>query len=177
MSDDTQPSTLKSYVDSATATVQSGIASVTGNTADQNQAQATKDKAALENDASHAAANVGPFSISGSGAATKNSSDRTQGSWDQTVGSGKEMLGNAIGNEDLRRSGIEQNQQGKAQEAKGQLSDLGQGIGDRVGGYAEGIKAGVLGDREAADKAADRHDEGKTRQRGAELDIQSKGGQ
>lgn len=35
MSDDTQPSTLKSYVDSATGTIQSGIASVTGNSADQ----------------------------------------------------------------------------------------------------------------------------------------------
>lgn len=86
------------------------------------------------------------------------------------------MLGNTIGNEDLRRSGIEQNQAGKAQEAKGQLSDLGQGIGDRVTGGIGGAVAGLTGNREDQQKYADIHDEGKTRQRGAELDIEKKEG-
>lgn len=87
------------------------------------------------------------------------------------------MLGNAIGNENLRRTGIEQNQEGKAQEAKGQLSDLGQGIGDRVTGSVGSAVAGLTGNREDQQKYADIHDEGKTRQRGAELDIEKKGGQ
>jgi hypothetical protein len=41
------------------------------------------------------------------------------------------MLGNLIGAEGLKKEGIEQNREGKAQEAQGQLSDLGGGIADR----------------------------------------------
>ena len=58
------------------------------------------------------------------------------------------------------------------QEAQGQLSDLGGGIGDRVQGTVGGIVAGVTGDREAQQKYQAIHDDGKTAQRSAEADIQ-----
>lgn len=41
------------------------------------------------------------------------------------------MLGNLVGAEGLKREGIQQNNEGKAQEAQGQLSDLGSGVADR----------------------------------------------
>jgi len=41
------------------------------------------------------------------------------------------MVGGALGFEGLKQEGIKQNQAGKEAEAKGQLSDLGSGIGDR----------------------------------------------
>jgi uncharacterized protein YjbJ (UPF0337 family) len=41
------------------------------------------------------------------------------------------MLGNLIGADGMKQEGIRQNQEGKAQEAKGQLSDLGGGVADR----------------------------------------------
>jgi len=55
--------------------------------------------------------------------------DRAAGSWNQAVGSGKEMLGNMVGADGLKHDGIQQNQLGKGQEAKGQLSDVGAGMG------------------------------------------------
>ena len=61
---------------------------------------------------------------------------------------------------------------GDRQEAQGQLSDLGGGIGDRVQGTLGGIVAGVTGDREAQEKYRAIHDDGKTAQRSAEADIQ-----
>lgn len=109
--------------------------------------------------------------MSSTGVPAKDSADRTQGSWDQTIGSGKETVGNLLGNESLKKEGREQNASGQAQEAKGQLSDLGSGIGDRVTGAVGGAYAGLTGNKEDEAKFADRHDEGKTRQRGAELDI------
>jgi len=75
---------------------------------------------------------VGPFAVSGSGGVATDDPNRTEGSWNQTVGSGKEMLGNALGADGLKREGIEQNRAGKGQEAQGQLSDLGSGIGEFV---------------------------------------------
>jgi hypothetical protein len=43
---------------------------------------------------------------------------------------------------------------------------------NRVTGAVGGAVAGIRGDREAAQKAQDQHDIGKTQQRGAEVDIQ-----
>jgi hypothetical protein len=91
------------------------------------------------------------------------------------MGSGKETIGNLIGSEDLKRQGREQNASGQAQEAKGQLSDLGNGIGDRVTGAVGGAVAGLTGDRAGQQNFAHQHDEGKSRQRGAEMDISKQG--
>ena len=88
------------------------------------------------------------------------------------MGSAKETLGGLIGNEGLKQAGAQQNQEGKAQEAQGQVSDLGKGIGDRVAGTVGGMAAGLSGDRAAQEKFAAQHDQGKTLQRGAEADIQ-----
>lgn len=74
--------------------------------------------------------------------------------------------------QNLKQQGQEQNANGKAQEAKGQLTDLGSGITNRVQGVVGGAVAGITGDREAQLKAQEQHDAGKTQQRGAELDIQ-----
>ncbi|KIV97136.1 hypothetical protein PV10_00922 [Exophiala mesophila] len=171
MSTNDNTSTLQSVVDTATGYVNSGIASLTGSAGDQAKAQEYKDKGAAESDLSHAAAKAGPFTVTPSGAA-KDDSNRTQGQWDQTVGSMKEAAGNLIGNENLKQQGREQNMQGQGEEAKGQLTDLGQGISDRVQGTMGSAVAGLTGDREAQAKYADQHDEGKTRQRGVELDLQ-----
>lgn len=81
--------------------------------------------------ASDAAVKAGPYTLSSTGAVAKDSSDRTDGSWNQTVGSAKEALGGLIGNESLKQAGAQQNQEGKGQEAAGQLSDLGAGVSDR----------------------------------------------
>jgi len=76
------------------------------------------------------------------------------------------------GVESLRQSGVEQNQTGKAQEAKGQTADYAQGISDRVGGAVSGAVAGLTGDRAGQQAAEARHDHGKTLQRGVEADLQ-----
>lgn len=142
----------------------------------QSQGEQTKDKAQLEHDASHATAKAGPFTLSSSGAVAQDSSDRTTGSYNQTMGSAKESLGNMIGNESLRRDGIQQNQEGKGQEAKGQLSDLGHGMAGRAQGALGGAMAGLTGDTEKGQAYKDMHDEAKTKQRGAEADMDKKAG-
>ena len=144
---------------------------MTGSAGDQANADRTQAQAKAEKDASHAAIKAGPYTLSSSGVPAKDSSDRTQGAWDQTIGSGKETIGNLIGSEDLKRQGREQNAAGRVQEAKGQLDDLSSGIGDRLTGAVGGAVAGLTGDRAAQQKYADQHDEGKSRQRGAEMDI------
>jgi len=111
------------------------------------------------------------MSVSSSGVAA-NDQNRQAGSWNQTVGSGKETLGGLIGNESMKQAGAQQNQEGKAQEAQGQISDFGKGVGDRVQGTLGGAVAGITGDKQAASEAEKKHDTGKTLQRGAEADIQ-----
>jgi len=169
---DKDTSTLQSYIDSASGAVQSAIGSLTGNASDQNAGEGKKDKAQLENQASHATAKIGNYSASSSGAITKNDPNRSDGSWNQTVGSAKEALGGFVGSEDLKRKGQQQNAEGKAQEAQGQLNDFGSGIANRVAGAVGGAVAGITGDRDAQLKAQRQHDSGKTQQRGAEADIQ-----
>ena len=102
----------------------------------------------------------------------KDDPDRTAGSWNQTVGSGKEYVGNLTGSEQMKKEGARQNEEGKAQEAQGQLSDYASGIGDRVKGSVGGAAAGLTGDRAEQNKRMEQHDVGKTLQRGAEKDIQ-----
>ncbi|KAK5404685.1 hypothetical protein LTR06_009406 [Exophiala xenobiotica] len=171
MSSNDNTSSLQSMMDTATGYINSGIAAVTGSTGDQAKADEYKTKGQAESDLSHAAAKAGPFTISSSGAPAKDNSDRTQGQWDQTMGSAKETVGNLIGSADLKQQGREQNLQGQGQEAKGQLSDLGKGVSDRVQGAVGGAAAALTGDRTEQQRYADIHDEGKTRQRGVELDM------
>jgi len=94
-----QPSTLKSYIDSATGKVQETFGNITGNTGDQAKGELREENARAEHDASHATAKVPGAAISGSGAAVRDHPDRTQGSWNQTAGSTKEAIGNLTGNE------------------------------------------------------------------------------
>ncbi|KAI9853250.1 MAG: hypothetical protein M1824_001473 [Vezdaea acicularis] len=170
MTDNT--STLGSYVDSASGLAQSALGSVTGNNVDKTRGDARQDKANAEYDASHATAKVGPFTGSTAGAITKDDPNRSEGSWDQTIGSGKETIGNLIGNENLKQQGREQNLQGQGKEAKGQLNDLGGGVADRVSGTLGSIGSSITGDRESQAAYQAQHDTGKTRQRGAEVDLQ-----
>lgn len=150
-------STAQSYIDSATGAIQSGIASLTGSAGDQANANQSKAKAEAEHDLSHAAAKAGPYTISSTGAPAKDNSDRTQGQWNQTMGSVKEATGNLFGSENLRQQGRDQNRAGQEQEAKGQLSDLGQGISDRVGGAIGGAYASLTGDKPAQAAYQEQH--------------------
>ncbi|KAI1059995.1 hypothetical protein NW752_000933 [Fusarium irregulare] len=172
MSDQPQPSTLKSFVDSTTGAVQNAIGSLTGNTSDQAAGDLKKEKAEAEHDASHATAKLPGATISGSGAAAKDDPNRSEGSWNQTAGSAKETIGGLIGNESLKQQGREQNLEGRNQEAKGQLSDLGSGIGDRVQGTLGGAVSNLTGDKEKEAHYDELRAEGKTRQRGVEHDVQ-----
>lgn len=71
----------------------------------------------------------------------------------------------------LKKDGREQNAAGQGQEASGQLNDYTSGIGNRVSGTVGGAVAGITGDRQKQQDAQDKHDIGKTQQRGAEHDI------
>ncbi|KAI9767809.1 MAG: hypothetical protein M1840_005490 [Geoglossum simile] len=171
-----QPSTLKSYVDSASGAVQSAIGTITGNRAEQNEAEETKAQASAENDASHGVAKAGPFAVSSSGSATVDDQNRRDGSWNQTVGSAKEAVGGLVGNQGLKNQGVKQNEEGKRQEAQGQLSDFGTGIGDRAKGAIGNATSAIVGDRDEQGRYQEMHDKGKTQQRSAEHDIQKQSG-
>lgn len=95
--------------------------------------------------------------MSAEGGVAKDNADRSQGQWDQTVGSLKEATGNLIGNESLKEGGRQQNEHGQAQEAKGQLSDLGKGVSDRVGGTLGGAVSALTGDRAGQEKYQNQH--------------------
>lgn len=171
-----------------TGAAQSALGSLTGNTADQaqgerkshlTQARRTltnsppekKDIADARDEVSKAGATVGGYSVSASGVA-QNDPNRQQGSWNQTIGAGKEFIGGSLGLEGLKKEGQQQNEQGKAQEAQGQLNDLGQGISNRVAGTVGGAVAGLTGDREEQRRREAQHDHGKTLQRGVESEVQ-----
>ncbi|KAH7380312.1 hypothetical protein DE146DRAFT_761045 [Phaeosphaeria sp. MPI-PUGE-AT-0046c] len=167
-----QTSTLQGYVDQATGAVQSALGSLTGSTADQVQGDNKKDIGHAEKDLSHATAKAGPFAVSSSGGVAKDNEDRTSGAWNQNVGAAKEALGGFVGAEGLKQEGIRQNQEGKGQEAAGQMSDLGKGLSDRVGGTIGGAVAGLTGNDAQRAEAQKQHDDGKARQRGVEADLQ-----
>lgn len=88
------------------------------------------------------------------------------------MGSAKEALGGLVGAEGLKQEGMRQNEEGKAQEAQGQVRDLGKGIQDRVGGTIGGAVAGLMGNEAQKSEAQKQHDEGKARLRGVEADLQ-----
>ena len=140
----------------------------------QAQADQSKAKAQAEHNASHTAARFGGVSVSSTGVPAVDSQDRTQGQWEQTIGSAKETIGGLIGSEGLKQQGRDQNRQGQGQEAQGQLSDLGQGISDRVQGTVGGAFAGLTGDHDKQQLYMDQHDEGKSRRRGVEVDLDKK---
>ncbi|KAI9835043.1 MAG: hypothetical protein M1819_002595 [Sarea resinae] len=172
MSSEDNTSTLQSYVDYAKGTAQSVLGAVTGSSADKQAGQDKKDKAEVEDDLSHATAKAGPYSVSSSGAVAKDDPNRSAGSWNQTVGSAKETVGNLVGAQGLKQEGIDQNREGKGQEAQGQLSDLGSGYVDRAKGAFGGAVAGLTGDETEQERRQKQHDIGKTQQRGAEADIE-----
>ncbi|CAK7221896.1 hypothetical protein SEUCBS140593_004717 [Sporothrix eucalyptigena] len=171
-SNDKGPSTAQSYIDSAIGTVQSALGSLTGNTSQENAGEAKKDSAQNEYDASHATVKGPGFTASSAGAVTKDDPDRAAGSWNQTLGSAKEALGGVLGSESLKASGREQNRNGQEQEARGQVNDFVSGVSDRVKGVVGGGVANLTGNPQAEAEYQKQHDIGKTRQRGAEVDIQ-----
>ncbi|KAH6899698.1 hypothetical protein B0T10DRAFT_452237 [Thelonectria olida] len=165
------PSTGKSYVESATGAIQSALGSITGNTGDKVEGEARKDKADAEHAASHQAVKVPGGTISSSGVA-RDDPNRTEGSWNQTIGAAKETVGGLIGNESLKSSGRQQNLEGQEQEARGQVKDLGSGIGQRAQGTLGAAVSGLTGDKSGQEHYQKMHDEGKTQQRGVEADLQ-----
>lgn len=173
MSSNNNPtSTLQAVQDQISGAVQGVIGAVTGNTADKQQAEDKKVIAEAEHDLSKATAKAGPFTANASGGVAKDDSDRTKGQWNQNVGAAKEAIGGFVGAEGLKQEGIRQNQEGKGQEAQGQLSDLGKGVSDRIGGTVGAAVAGLTGNQDSASAAQRQHDEGKARQRGVEADLQ-----
>ena len=167
-----ETSTGQSYLDKATGAIQSGIGSLTGNTADKVQGENRKDIADAKHEASHTAAKAGPFSVTAEGGVAKDDPDRTSGAWNQNMGAAKEAVGGFLGAEGLKQEGIRQNKEGKGQEAAGQVNDLGKGIGDRLGGNIGAAVAGLTGNEAQKEEARRQHDEGKARQRGVEADLQ-----
>ena len=74
--------------------------------------------------------------------------------------------------QNLKQSGREQNLSGQEQEARGQVKDYTSGLGDRVSGAVGSAAAGLSGDRVKQSEYQDKHDLGKTQQRGVEHDLQ-----
>lgn len=91
------------------------------------------------------------------------------------MGSAKESLGNLVGNENLRQAGIEQNQQGKEEEARQQVKDWGHGIAERSQGAVGSVKHAVTGDRAKEDEYRAMHDAGEAKQKATEEEIQRRG--
>ncbi|EKV16099.1 Mismatched base pair and cruciform DNA recognition protein, putative [Penicillium digitatum PHI26] len=178
MSDNTgNVSTAQSYLNQATGLAQRTMGAVTGDSSTQAKGELKHEEGQAKKEASHKNAKLGSVTADpNTGAVAKDNPTRDTGSWDQTVGSAKESLGNLIGNENLRRTGVEQNAAGKEQEAKGQIKDWGEGIQNRAKGTLGSIGAAVTGNRSEEEKYRDLHDEGKVRQRGAEVDMAKKGG-
>lgn len=150
---------------------------ITKLTISQREADNKKATADAEHDLSHTAVKAGPFTANASGGLAKDDPNRSAGNWNQTVGSAKEALGGLVGAEGLKQEGIRQNDEGKGQEAQGQLKDLGKGFGDRVGGTVGSAVAGITGNANSKDEAQRQHEDGKARQRGVEADLQKQAGQ
>ena len=74
----------------------------------------------------------------------------------------------------LKSAGRQQNLEGQQQEAKGQVSDLGSGVADRVQGAVGSGISGLKGDDTSKAHYEQIRAEGKTQQRGVEHDLQKK---
>ena len=74
--------------------------------------------------------------------------ERIHAKWAQTVGSDTQTIGNVGGVQDWKQAGREQNLSGQSQEAKGQLSDAGQGMYDRVTGHVGAAGSAIMSDKE-----------------------------
>ncbi|KAF8467347.1 hypothetical protein BDZ91DRAFT_723883 [Kalaharituber pfeilii] len=166
-----QPSTLKSYVDSATAAIQSAVGTVTGNPNDKAQAERKKQAAAEEHTASHAGAKIGPVSFSNTGEATVDNQERREGQREETAGSVKKAIGNITGNTSLKNEGARQEEEGQSRKAAGQVKDLTSGTADRLAGAAGGGVAAMMGNPDAQSGFQKQHDQGKTKVRGVETDV------
>jgi uncharacterized protein YjbJ (UPF0337 family) len=166
-----KPSTFQSMVEGVTATVQSGIGKLTGNTTDQAAGELKKQDASREYEASQAAAKAGPFTASSAGAVTVDDKDRTTGSWNQTVGAAKESIGSALGSADLKAAGHRQAEEGRQQQAAGEVRDYTSGLANRMQGSVGGAVAGLTGDTQGQKHYEHLHDQGKTQQRGVEVDL------
>lgn len=143
-----QPSTVKSYIDSADAAVMNAISSVTGNGVDKRAAEEKRADAHAEHEASKLGAKAGPFNLSTAGVTVDNE-DRTGGKKDQVVGSGKEFVGNVVGSRDLQAEGRRQNEEGQGREAAGQVKDYVGGAVDRVTGTIGTAVSGLTGNSQA----------------------------
>ncbi|KAK2731050.1 hypothetical protein FQN55_005160 [Onygenales sp. PD_40] len=109
----------------------------------------------------------------------------SNGTYDQTIGAAKQSLGSAIGNENLRRTGEEQNARGQDEQARMQAQQWGEGAADRVKGkVGEALSGPRFGgsDEERMKAEAERreykqlHQEGKAQQKEAERDIDQRWG-
>ena len=138
----------------------------------QAKGEATKDQAAAEKEASNTFGKLGPYTVTGSGGIAHDDPRRQEGSYNQTMGSAKEMVGNIVGAEGLKKEGQQQNAEGKGLEAEGQLADFGSGMKDRAQGTLGGMVAGIKGDKEKQEENRLLHDDGKAQLRGAQHDIQ-----
>lgn len=74
----------------------------------------------------------------------------------------------------LKSAGRQQNLEGQQQEAKGQISDLGEGLGNRAYGTVGSAVSGITGDKQGQAHFEQLRAEGKTQQRGVEHDLQKK---
>ncbi len=166
-------STLGSYVDSAKALASNALSSVTGNPADQRQAENYQESSDAKYENSQEFAKAGPVNVSGSGAATVDDPNRTQGQWDQTIGNAKSAVGGLVGSQDLQAQGQQQTQLGQGQEAEGQYNDYTSGVGNRVKGTLGAAGASVLGNEDSQQAYQNQRDVGKTQQRSVESDISS----
>jgi len=114
---------------------------------------------------------AGPFSATSKGGVAKENSDRTEGSWNSTVGEGKEKVGNFVGSDSLRKSGVEQNAQGVGQKAAGQFKDTAQGLGESIQGNVGGAAAGLVGNNVEKEKLYRKAEDGKARLAGVHNDV------
>ncbi|KAK6329682.1 hypothetical protein TWF696_003552 [Orbilia brochopaga] len=168
-SNEQQPSTLGSMLQSAAGTIQSGIGQLTGSGKDVNAGETKKVAAEQQNEQSHATAKLGPVTATADGAAHVDNKDRQQGAWDQTIGSGKQFIGGVVGNETLKSQGRAQYDEGVRRETSGQASDLVEGLSNRVGGA---IGSMVTTDKNVEEAYRQQHDDGKAAVRSVQHDLQ-----